>query len=183
MCGRYFNDNENERILSLYEKAKDVNPNIDLKNGDICPGDIAPLLNCENRISVQKWGIENPYKKNAIIINSRSETILEKFKPYFENSRSVIPCSGYYEWTRDKEKYYFDLSKEKILFLCGISTGKTIDDRFSIITREACDEFHNIHPRMPLILEEKYVTKYLFDYDFAKYILNHGIEKLAFKKV
>ena len=183
MCGRFYCDeDENERILTLYKKAREKYPENDISSGDIYPGDIVPILDNKSDICINKWGLENPYKKNAIIINSRSETINQKFKDYFENKRIVIPCSGYYEWNDKKEKYYFNLDSREVLFMCGISTGSSPNDRFSIITREASDNLKMIHNRMPLILEEKSVNKYLLDNDFAKYILSTGIENITYSK-
>lgn len=184
MCGRFFNDeDENNRILDLYKKAREEYSDYIIKSGDIYPGDIVPIVGMGNKICISKWGFDNPYKKSATIINSRSETVDFKFKEYFTNKRIVIPCSGYYEWNDKKEKYYFNLQSNDVLFMCGICSDYTPNGRFSVLTKEASDNFKLIHHRMPLIIDEKNITKYLQDYDYAKYILTHGIENIMYSKV
>ena len=183
MCGRFYSDeNENERILNLYAKAREEFPDVKIKSGEIFPGDVVPVLGEGAKICVNKWGLENPYRKNAIIINSRSETADEKFKEYFENNRIVIPCSGYYEWNGKKEKYYFAFETKELLFMCGISSGLDSYGRFSVLTREAANNLKTVHDRMPLILEEKNVKRFIDDYEFAKYILSKGLENVTYSK-
>lgn len=183
MCGRFYSDeDENERILNLYSKAREKFPDAQLKSGEIFPGDTVPVIGEGAQICVSKWGLENPYRKNAFIINSRSETANEKFKEYFKNNRIVIPCSGYYEWNGKKEKYYFGLESGELLFMCGISTGPQSGGRFSVLTKEAALDLKTIHDRMPLMLEEKNVRRFTDDYDFAKYVLNKGLENVIYSK-
>ena len=176
MCGRFFSDeNENARIKNIYKQIKENYPDVNVKSGEIFPTDIVPIIQSNLAPMPQKWGIKNKYNEKINVINSRSENITKNtFKEYFNKYRIVVPCSGYYEWSKNKEKYYFAQKDEQLMFMCAISTGNGIDDSFSIITTNAINDFHLIHDRMPLILKENEVKQYLNDYDFALYKLSHN---------
>lgn len=182
MCGRFYTDEDsNERLFNIYKKVKDNYPEIDVKHGEIFPSDIVPIANKELELIPQKWGITDQIKLGTTVINSRSESIESRiYLPLFKENRVVIPCSGYYEWNANKEKYYFSFDKPSVLFMCGISTGLSTNNSFSIITTDAHPNLKTIHSRMPLILNENEVKGYLTDYEFALYKLKHNVDNIVY---
>ena len=183
MCGRFYVDEENERLNSIYKKTKEKFPDETINTGEIYPSSMVPVVNNDLSIIPQKWGIKDKIKEGVNTINSRSESINSKiYIPYFENNRIVIPCSGYYEWDKNKNKYYFVMNDSPVLFLCGISTGKTKEDMFSILTMDAYQNFQIIHNRMPIIVKENEVKAYLNDLEFARHKLKNNANNVVLAK-
>ena len=91
---------------------------------------------------------------------------------YFINGTAY--AGKFYEWkqdsTKQKEKYEF-FTPDKILYLAGIYHKDPEGDRFIILTREADGCMTGIHPRMPLILYEKDIGKWLFSREEAEKLL------------
>ncbi len=180
MCGRYqfTRDNRDEKLTAILTLMDKKYPN-SYKIGEIFPGDTAPAV-------IQKQGRILPvpamfgmpgFQNGRLIINARTETVAEK--PMFSDSlrerRVVLPADGFYEWThtigRKKEKYFFTIDSQSIIYLCGFY--KVVDGipRFVIITRPANESISEIHDRMPVIVSDKEVRPYLTDYSAATEII------------
>lgn len=133
------------------------------KPKDIRPGDLAPIIAMDKklkpRVFVMKWG----YNINgSLVFNSRNEDILNRktFKEDFLKHRLVVPATAYYEWDKEKTKYKIS-SKEDIIYFAGIYNLENNHFVFSILTKDAQENLKNIHERMPVILSEKEVKKYI----------------------
>lgn len=153
MCGRYlFYDDKVDYIVHLVEQVEMKFPEINLRQKDIYPSQQALVAKRKQEMTTldfYHWGIA--LKKN-LVINGKSETAFSS--PFFAGSKPIIiPCSGYYEWNTDKEKYLFNLNDQP-LFLAGLAKEK----HFVILTEKASEKLSLIHPRMPVC----------FDYENAK---------------
>jgi len=111
--------------------------------------------------------------KKSMNINARSESIFEKmtFRDSFKYRRCIIPINGFYEWeVEDKEKTPFFVSdiQSDYMALAGVW-----DEWFDIelnmkivtvalITCDANDKLEKIHHRMPIVLEKKDFSKWLY---------------------
>lgn len=185
MCVRF----ELYNTPKILKMLKGVNYKLD-KSKDIKPGDSAPVIamdkNLKPRVFVMKWG----YNLNGkLVFNSRNEDILNRkmFKQDFISHRLAIPATSYYEWDKEKTKYKLSTNDE-LMYFAGIYHYENNQFVFSILTKEADEKIKNIHERMPFILAEKDVKKYIdprtnldklpgFDKE-TELIIKHAEEKL-----
>ncbi len=112
--------------------------------------------------------------KKSMNINARSESIFEKltFRDSFRYRRCIIPINGFYEWeveNKQKTAYFVKDSKNDYLAIAGIwDEYFDIDLNMKIvtvalITCDANEKLGKIHHRMPVVLEKKDFSKWLYD--------------------
>lgn len=175
MCGVFYVDDDTMREIEKIARKIDQKS---AATGDVHPSHPALILRAAHGKMVSevlKWGYE-AYWKKTLIFNARSETVQERpmFRRDFEERRCLIPAGKFYEWkqdgTKQKKKYEF-FTPDKILYLAGIYHKDPEGDRFTILTREADGCMTGIHPRMPLILYEKDIGKWLFSREEAEKLL------------
>ena len=175
MCGVFYVDDDTLREIEKIARKIDQKS---AATGDVHPSQPALILRADHGKMVSevlKWGYE-AYWKKTLIFNARSETVQERpmFRRDFEERRCLIPAGKFYEWkqdsTKQKEKYEF-FTPDKILYLAGIYHKDPEGDRFTILTREADGCMTGVHPRMPLILYEKDIGKWLFSREEAEKLL------------
>ncbi len=164
VCGRYYVDDETAREIEKLVREIDHKINRERLTGDVHPADQAMvLINKDRRVmpALQRWGFPG-FQKKGVIFNARSETVLQK--PMFRESilrrRAVIPCSGFYEWSKNREKAAFYREGVPILFLAGFYNHGE-EDRFVILTTNANPFVAPVHDRMPLILEKSEIGDWL----------------------
>ena len=138
---------------------------------DVRPTNEAKVLvpvNNKARMKTIHWGIPG-FQNGQLIINARSETVMEKpmFREDMKRHRILIPASGFYEWNRNREKNVFRRMDGKAMFMAGLVGLAKDEERFTILTTDANDSMRPVHDRMPLILEEEELNEWLFDNDSA----------------
>jgi putative SOS response-associated peptidase YedK len=138
---------------------------------------------CSERIALMKWGLIPGWVRDASsakeirvkTFNARSETADTKpsFAESFREKRCIVPVNGFYEWQHTasgKLPWYVRSSSNNHLSLGGLWSEWISDEdgfaivSFSIITTEAnlmMSEIHNSGKRMPLILDDSSVEKWL----------------------
>lgn len=127
------------------------------------PGDIAPVLamdkNLKPRIFFMKWGY-SIYDK--LVYNSRSEDIVNRksFSNDYMKHRCVIPATAYYEWDKKKTCYRL-IPNHELIYFAGIYRLENNKPVFSIITLASDDDLKMVHDRMPMVISDKEVTKYI----------------------
>ena len=135
---------------------------------DIRPTDTATIISADNNgliAKFQKRGFPR-YGDQKVIINARSESVLEKrmFQNCVLHRRIVIPAAGFYEWNAQKEKVTFTASQNKQpLFLAGFCGHFEGEDRFVILTTRANETMRTVHDRMPLVLEHHEIEEWLLE--------------------
>ena len=96
------------------------------------------------------------------MINARAETVCEK--PMFRRSiaaqRCAVPATGYYEWDKEKHKYFFQIPG-KPLYLAGIFDNVEGVNCFVVLTTKPNTTVHDIHDRMPLLLSSEQIRPWL----------------------
>ena len=175
MCGRFVNITKIDKLKKIFEIEVPLNTKGDIISYNIAPSqDVNIILNDKHlTIEAINWGIQFIDKKSnqlCNVINSRLETIQEKilFKESFIKRRCLIPANGYYEWqSRNgiKSPYFIQVPTLETIYFAGLwkysdvteSTIKT----FSILTKKANDLIHNIHQRMPVILNADEAINYI----------------------
>ena len=189
MCGMFFVedglDKEIRRVLRQLQANNDVASFLEeqhVEHGtvpadalagqyDVRPTNEAKVLvpvNNEARMKTIHWGIPG-FQNGQLIINARSETVMEKpmFREDMKRHRILIPASGFYEWNRNREKNIFRRMDGRAMFMAGLFGLSKNEERFTILTTDANDSMRPVHDRMPLILEEEELNEWLFDNDSA----------------
>ncbi len=170
MCGRFiiFSEAEEREIQSIVEEVNRKYGENAMKTGsDIFPTEVSPVITSERgakSISLFKWGFPG-YKGGQVIINARSESIMEKtmFREAFAAHRCLIPASAFFEWKQvdgKKKKHTVRCANSGLFYMAGIYEG-FIDKNgcpftgFVVITTSAGEKMSSIHDRMPVILTEQ----------------------------
>lgn len=169
MCGRYqFSTGEYKEFQQIVRDAqrRSSGQHNELNfpmAGDIAPTDEAPVLVASGSkvaAEFQRWGI--PGWRGGLMINARAETVCEK--PMFRRSiaaqRCVVPATGYYEWDKEKHKYFFQIPG-KPLYLAGIFDNVEGVNCFVVLTTKPNTTVHDIHDRMPLLLSSEQIRPWL----------------------
>lgn len=174
MCGRFYIEKdlgpELERVVSSFSSSV-----LSERTGDISPSEKAPVIDMGKeglKVSEKTWGFPSP-KGKGLIINARCESVFERpmFKSGIKNGRIIVPASGFYEWSKEKEKNRFYRGDSKILFMAGFYDIFEGEDRFVILTTKANASVKEVHSRMPLILEENELKDWTSDEKAAEEIL------------
>ena len=181
MCGRFivsYTYNELLEFLSSSFDIFDFDPNVDVPNFNVTPGsDVLSIISDgeQYRVGTFKWGFIPYFAKDVKsaykMINSRVEGIESRaaFKDSFVNKRCIVLADGYYEWKKDgkqKTPFLFQKNNREIFFFPGIWSKYNTQDSdvifsTSIITKKANNLMTEIHPRMPIILDEETAKKWL----------------------
>lgn len=187
MCGRYYaEDNFLEEIegiikdLEIRLEIEDTLPQV--KTGEIYPTDEVLVFIREGtkiKLELLKWGFPNS-KDGKTIINARSETVEEKqmFRESFCLRRCVIPSSGFFEWKKNKEKIYFTLPEDSVMYMAGVFKIIENEMRFVILTTNANGSIEDVHHRMPLILLKEKIKPWILDDEKAREILGQNSSRL-----
>lgn len=173
MCGRYeFALGDDPKSKQIKERAYKMN--LVFKQGEIFPSDnVLCMIPVETKIdlSVMKWGIQS----KSFQINARLESINEKasYKEY-KNNRCAVICNGFYEWDKDKNKYYIKIDEDIFYLGCIFNSNNEL----LIITKDAEDKLNNIHNRIPIIMNQKEMISYIHNEDIIFEDKKLNIEKL-----
>ena len=168
MCGRYYVDDETaeeiEKVIRLVDAKVHNRADLTmLQAGDIQPAALAPVIAGRNHViqlEIIRWGIP---KDDKLIINARTETVLEKkmFADSVERRRIAIPAAGFYEWNARKEKYTFRKKDKSLMWFAGFYNLEQNEDRFVILTTAANASMQPVHDRMPLILDNNEIIPWI----------------------
>lgn len=155
MCGRYiFYDEANpvmEQWITIAKKNLDEKTFTSLSLFEVFPTQNVMCAIYDPKteqfgMKIANWGI--PMKEKRII-NARSETANTAL--FFQDTlRCVLPATGYFEWSKNKEKYYYTIAKPP-MYLAGFI--KEIHGVYYVVilTEEAGAPQNMIHNRQPVI--------------------------------
>lgn len=182
MCGRYFIDTNIEDIKQVIDEIERRYPGVIMKEGEIFPTETVPIIK-DDGPAPAKWGYPG-FKKNSVIFNARAESADEKpmFKKSMNSKRCVVPTSGFFEWTKTKIKYFFELPDESVLYLAGLYEYYDNELCMVVLTHDANASMKEVHHRMPVILTGDQLTLWLNETDEAKMILEMNSPKLKKEK-
>ncbi len=122
-----------------------------------------------------RWGLVPPWATELSIgnkmINARSEGVFEKrsFRGAMRKRRCVIPASGFYEWkrgSRERLPFLFQLKTGRPFALAGLWERNDIVpegpvETFTILTTSANPLISPLHDRMPVILPDAAIERWL----------------------
>ena len=161
MCGRFVLDTTASELARQFE----VNASHPIASRyNIAPAQqiLTVIKNtAERSLTSMKWGLIPSWVKDldswkGNLINARAETVAEKpsFRGAFKYRPCLIPVSGFYEWTQDKQPYYF--RQERLFALAGLweawSNGESELVSCTIITTKANTAAARVHHRSPVII-------------------------------
>lgn len=160
MCGRYYWGKQTFEIVS---DIVDESDKVENTEDDFYPGQDIPIVYMKDNqfiMTYKSWGYKQ-YMNPSLIINARSETLLEK-KMFQEDAlkrRCLVPAKGFYEWDTHKHKVLCE--SDDVLWLAGLYH----DHNVVIITTKANQHMKVVHKRMPLVIQQKDIKKWLNDQD------------------
>jgi putative SOS response-associated peptidase YedK len=122
-----------------------------------------------------RWGLVNSWatdrKQAASKINARAETIARAapFRDAFEKRRCVVPADGFFDWIGSKEArrpIWFHRPDGRLLLFAGLYESwqpepGTWERTFTIVTTSPNAVVAPVHDRMPVILAEDAVDRWL----------------------
>ncbi len=169
MCGRYslFDEQDNTEIQSIIREMNQQYPDTPIRTGEIFPTNTVPIIIAVgDRLQPMPcvWGFPK-YNASGVIINARAETAAEK-KTFIDSlyyRRCIVPSTGFYEWNKQKQKFFFRLPDENVLYLAGLYRDYGSERRLVILTTAANRSMQDVHDRMPVILPRERVRMWSHD--------------------
>ena len=183
MCCRYYME-LSPRLRPIVEAAANSRlyqnniakiPKPLITEGEVFPDSLVPVI-ASNRAGKKTvfpmiWGY-HVQGVGRLIANARVETAPEKpaFRDGWAMHRCIIPASWYYEWehiptangkTKAGEKYAIMPKGGELTWLCGLYRMEEGYPHFVILTREPGESIAFIHDRMPMILPEEAVERWI----------------------
>ena len=171
MCGRFAVTLPPDAMAQLFA-ARPANDLPDVPNYNVCPTNRVHAVTAAEGgryLGAMHWGFlphwYKPPTDGPLLINARAETIAEKpaFRAACRDRRCLIPATGFYEWTKDKEgrrlPWYITRADGTPLAFAGIwqvwDKGEEPVTTCAILTTGASRAISGIHHRMPVVVEEK----------------------------
>ncbi|MEB3829122.1 SOS response-associated peptidase [Phormidium sp. CCY1219] len=177
MCGRFSFYQSPETVAELFQLAHvpQFPPRYNIAPTQSAPTIRHPRDSSQRQFHLLRWGLIPPWAKDAKmgakLINARAETVTEKpsFRSAFQHRRCLVLADGFYEWQpqpHGKQPFYFQLKNDRAFAFAGLwerwisPTGEAIAS-CTILTTQANQLLHPIHPRMPVILPQNAYDRWL----------------------
>lgn len=175
MCGRFVITSAPEALRQLFGYIEQ--PNFPPRY-NVAPTQPIPVVLVENgarHFRLMRWGLLPSWVKDprgfALLINARSETVLEKpaFKNAIRRRRGLVPADGYYEWRMaDGRKQPFFIHRadgEPLGFAAVFETwagpnGEELDT-VAIVTAAAGEDLAALHDRVPVTISPRDFERWL----------------------
>lgn len=209
MCTRFYIDSspEIQPYIDIVSRSPltakmEASLNRELKTkGEVRPTDMAAVIALTQSGSRSAfpmvWGYHIP-RANGPVVNARVETAYEKrsFAEDWRRHRCIIPASYFIEWEhfipadepyRRAEQYAIRPANARLTLLAGLYhieyDGNLKYPVFTVLTREPSADVAKIHNRMPLILPENAIDKWLNPNEQPEEIVKDALTDMILKKV
>lgn len=166
MCGRFTLTSAPAVLQQIFGYAEQ--PNFPPRY-NIAPTQPVAVVSCEpggRHFQLMRWGFIPAWVKDpktfSLVINARSETVLEK--PAFRNAirrrRCLVPADGYYEWQSRggrKQPFFIHPRDGAPMGLAAVAetwvgpNGEELDT-VAIVTTAAREEMAHMHARVPVVI-------------------------------
>lgn len=186
MCGRYVLATPIDELVSFFEASLAPAVGAEYKSSyNVAPTDsVFGLVEEESQGRVLdefRWGLVPWWAKDLTVgsrtFNARAESIASKpaYRDAFEKRRLAVVADGFYEWRKDEygkhQPFYFTRADHEPMTFAGLwavwrdRSGKDEDRHWlrscTIITTEANKEVATVHDRMPVILEQDVLERWI----------------------
>jgi putative SOS response-associated peptidase YedK len=166
MCGRFVITSPPEAVWQFFGYFEQ--PNFPPRH-NIAPTQPIPVVIVENgsrHFRLMRWGLIPAWvadpRKFTLLINARSETVLEKpaFKNAMKRRRCLVPADGYYEWQVSggrKRPHFIHRRDGTPMGLAGLAetwigpNGEELDT-VAIVTAPASADLKVLHHRVPVMI-------------------------------
>lgn len=175
MCGRYTDTRRDKQFLvrmGIEQAEIDFVPRYNLSPAQ----EATIILHSQNgpELKRARWGLIPSWAKDEKVgnslINARCETLASKpaFRHAFKKGRCLVLADGFYEWQKvpgGKQPIFIRLKDGKQFAFAGLferwksREGEVLS--FSIITVPPNELVAPVHDRMPLILPESVIARWL----------------------
>lgn len=200
MCGRFAVTLPSDAMAQLFD-AVPSNDLPQVPNYNVCPTNDIHVVMADSgrRLMSMRWGfLPHWYKApngGPLLINARAETLADKpaFKAAARARRCLIPCTGFYEWTKDTEgnrlPWYISATKDAPLVFAGVWQDWERDGvalrTCAMVTCAANSAMSAIHHRMPVVLDKADWGKWLGEegHGAAKLMIPPPEDALAWYRV
>jgi putative SOS response-associated peptidase YedK len=166
MCGRFVITSPPAALRQIFGYLNQ--PNFPPRH-NVAPTQPVPVVILENGVRhfrLMRWGllpawVKDP-RKFTLLINARSETVLEKpaFRNAMKRRRCLIPADGYYEWQASdtrKRPHFIQRRDRSPIGLAGLAetwigpNGEELDT-VAIVTAPAGPDLAVLHDRVPVTI-------------------------------
>jgi len=201
MCGRYVTTTTPERLAEIFQASlADIewSPRFNL-----APSAQAPVIGTngpDRTVTSARWGLIPHWSREDVgarLSNARGETVWDKpsFRDAVRRHRVIVPMDAFYEWapaspdgprTRAgrpaKRPHLFTRRDGGVLNVAGIASvwkrGEAPIATFAVVTTAANSTMSPIHDRMPVILDDNGVDRWLDPDDQPEDLLQPAADDL-----
>jgi putative SOS response-associated peptidase YedK len=175
MCGRYVITSPPEAMREFFSYLE--RPNFPARY-NVAPTQAVPIIRLEGgqrHFVLVRWGLVPAWAKEippTPLINARAETVAEKasFRGAFRHRRALMPADGFYEWQAEgsgpKQPWFIRRRDHRPIAMAAIwddwmsKDGSEIES-CAVVTTEATPTLRTIHHRMPVILDDDAIGRWL----------------------
>lgn len=175
MCGRFVITSAPAALRQLFGYVEQ--PNFPPRY-NVAPTQPIPVVLIENSVRhfrLMRWGLLPTWLRDprgfALLINARSETVLEKpaFKRAIRRRRGLIPADGYYEWKVEdgrKQPFFIHRADGAPLGFAAVfetwagPNGEELDT-VAIVTTAAGADLAALHDRVPVTISPRDFERWL----------------------
>lgn len=175
MCGRYALTQSPEKFRQFFRYLEQPNFPPRYNIAPTQPVAVVVQDSAARHFRLMRWGFIPEWVKDPaqfpLLINARAESLCSKpsFKAAIRHRRCIFLADGFYEWRRAgavKQPFLFRMRSRKPVPMAGLwetyadPNGGEIDTA-AIVTTDANGLMSSIHDRMPAILGEKGIERWL----------------------
>ena len=169
MCGRYVFKVRHQILLKLFPELAGLPFPTLRERWNAAPSQRLPIIRAAGpamagvplELVEATWGLVPSWAETAkhghIIARCETAATNAVFRGAFKARRCIVPASGFYEWQErmlmPKRPLYLTRADDEPLLMAGLWEKRGELESFSIITVAAQGALHDIHDRMPAILE------------------------------
>jgi putative SOS response-associated peptidase YedK len=175
-------------LMSSWQRRAAVKSIHEIRPTDVVPV-IAPNKSGKRAVFPMQWG----YSGKSLLINARVESAAEKptFQKDWQQHRCVVPASWYFEWEhrpghdgkkRTGDKYKIQPKDSTLTWLCGLYRIEAGLPHFVILTRDSSDAIRFIHDRMPLIMPEELIDRWIAPAEKPETLLSSALTDMIYEK-
>ena len=167
------------------------------KDGDMKPGDIAPVIATSNKNKLtyfpMVWGYSMPEdpktRRSEPLLQARIETVVSStaWRENYERRRCVVPASYFFIGSSaGRDTYLVQPAGSHTTLFAGIYRMENDFPRFILLTRPSPTEIKDVCDRMPVILPKDAVKEWIdpeTKQDRVKEIAGDAITDVVVEKV